>query len=603
MYTKNFSIRKKRIGDYVSIFKTRKFYRIFWLICIFLTVLACIKTIWISLDIDESYAIAQSYRLAIGERLFRDLWESHQLSGVYMAPFIWLFLKIAGTTSWIVIYTRIVGTVIQFLIGIFLVNTLKKHVSDWMLLMLFFLHMNFMPKWVQSPEFELLQYWFILLMFCCTCRYFLHERHNSFWLIITGLLLVGQMMLYPTLFVLYPIYLIGIVWCDKKRKLNRVKIIKDSTLFTLGALVPGLLFLGYLASYMTIADFFRYLGYIMQDESHTLVSTSVKWKIYLASFQIILLETIACIIVASIITWIIGKKKNFLVRMSTLVFCILGFIQLYGCAFGNKNQFYLLWRYFDFGLCGIALYIQLKKKSTYILEREIFFWFASLPGFIAVLAVLVITNMDVNTTMAKMFISVIGTILLMYLNQKNKEETFDQQETMKNTVPDRLLFIVFVTLFCSLLFGKLIQMRITGCGQITILAPMEKIEEGPAKGIYMISDTATILNADYTVLDDLLTSDDTLLYVGAENLIYLWTGAKIGTPSTQGTNAYNEEFISYFEEHPEKIPTVIVIDKQLGSNPVYYNSSQNYILFQWIDEYYQNAEVLDTDYLTIYIKR
>lgn len=48
------------------------------LIC--LTILGYIKNIFISLDIDESYAVAQSYRLAMGEHLFVDMWEPHQLS-------------------------------------------------------------------------------------------------------------------------------------------------------------------------------------------------------------------------------------------------------------------------------------------------------------------------------------------------------------------------------------------------------------------------------------------------------------------------------------------------------------------------------------------
>ena len=119
----------------------------------------------------------------------------------------------------------------------------------------------------------------------------------------------------------------------------------------------------------------------------------------------------------------------------------------------------------------------------------------------------------------------------------------------------------------------------------------------------MLEDTATVLKDDYQVFTQLLTKEDNLLYVGSENIVYLWTDAKVATPSTQGTNAYNEMFIRYFEEFPEKMPTVIAVDKELGENPVYYNSPQNHILFDWIDKKYGYTEMLESNYLTLSVKR
>lgn len=93
--------------------------------------------------------------------------------------------------------------------------------------------------------------------------------------------------------------------------------------------------------------------------------------------------------------------------------------------------------------------------------------------------------------------------------------------------------------------------------------------------------------------------EDKLLYIGSENIVYLWTGAQVATPSTQGTNVYNNMFVHYYEKYPEKTPTVIVVDKELGENPVYYNSPQNYILYEWMEQMgYQ--EILDADYLKLY---
>lgn len=131
------------------------------------------------------------------------------------------------------------------------------------------------------------------------------------------------------------------------------------------------------------------------------------------------------------------------------------------------------------------------------------------------------------------------------------------------------------------------------------MAPLKRVEAGPAKGIYMLEDTQAVLQDDYRVLTAELSAEDKLLYIGSENIVYLWTKAQTATPSTQGTNAYNEMFIHYYEEHPEKMPTVIAVDKELGENPAYYDSPQNHIIYEWMEQMgYQ--EVLDAAYMKLY---
>jgi len=591
-----------------QIFSGKNMTRIILAGCIILSLAACIKTIFISLDIDESYAVALSYRLASGDRLFRELWESHQMSGVYLAPLIWLFLKVSGTTTGLVIYTRIAGSCIHFLIGLFLVSTFQKKLPKWSIWLLFFLHMNFLPKWVQTPEFELLQYWFILLLFLCLYRYFGGTGKKKIWLFMGGICLFAQFLLYPTLVILYPVYSIGIVVCDREKGAGRRECINHWLWFTVGAVLPGLIFLAGIFRYLTWNELLKNIGYIMQDESHTLVSTAVKWKIYLAELEEIILHILPYALISFFIVFGMqkwnkqhGKKEEtgkdlFMFDFSVLMIILLSLAQIAGCLFGNQNQFYMLWRYIAFSFCGVFLYWflrRMKKKSG--IDEKLIFCFALLPGFITALAVLIITNMDVNTTAAKMYICVLGLFLLM----NNYLKEVQQRQKKKNNI---LFKTAFLLVLMSLFVGKLIEMRITGCGKITVLAPMKMIENGPARGIYMISDTADILNEDYTVLKNRLTSKDRLLYVGSENLIYLWTDAQIATPSTQGTNAYNQEFIEYFKEYPEKYPTVIAVDKQLGVNPVYYNSSKNYILFNWIEKDFHYKKVVETEYLKLYIR-
>ena len=121
-----------------------------------LTALAFARAIWISLDIDESYAVACAYRLTRGDRLIRDMWEPHQLSAflpaLFAAPYIW----IRGNTDCLVIYLRLIGILIHTGMGIFLYRQIKRSTDRRFAFCMLLLHLNYLPKWVQMPEFELM---------------------------------------------------------------------------------------------------------------------------------------------------------------------------------------------------------------------------------------------------------------------------------------------------------------------------------------------------------------------------------------------------------------------------------------------------------------
>lgn len=561
------------------------------------TLLAAVKSIFISLDIDECYALAVGYRLATGERFFMDLWESHQLGSFFLAPFFKMFLCLTGSTDYVVIFCRILGTIGHALIGFYFYTTIRKRVSGFVGVLLFALHMNFLPKWLTLPEFELQQYWFILLAFAFMYRFFdgLHadEVRKRGYLMAAGVMLVFQMFSYPTLILLYPLYVIGIIVLEHQYRMGCKKdCYLDVLWFTLGALIPGLIFIGYLFSYMSLQEFMTYVSYIFQDESHTLVSTSDKWKIFGADFVKIIKNTIGYIVIAFFLHRLIGRKCKLFGQFVPTLIILLSLAQTFGCLFGNQNQFYMIWRFFVIGVCGLYLALQKEDKTAGCI-----LWFSILPGFLTVLSVLIMTNMDINTSIAKMFISVVGCVLLLCILPT---ETNEKQELFKQN--EGAIKFMLLCMLAGLFVCKLVQIRVSGCTETTVMAPLTKIANGPAAGIYMLSDEATVLEDDYKELTTRLTNEDKLLYIGSENIVYLWTDAAVATPSTQGTNAYNQMFIDYYKVHPDKMPNVIVKDKELGQNPAYYNSPQNTILFDWIEKEFGYTECVETNYMTIYRK-
>ncbi|MFG6355852.1 MAG: hypothetical protein K1W26_03355 [Acetatifactor sp.] len=62
-------------------------------------------------------------------------------------------------------------------------------------------------------------------------------------------------------------------------------------------------------------------------------------------------------------------------------------------------------------------------------------------------------------------------------------------------------------------------------------------------------------------------------------------------------------FLRYYEEHPERIPNVIVYDRSFGEDPVYalyYSYSLQYPQFlQWLAQNYRDGQITETEHLIV----
>lgn len=585
-----------------------------------LAVCSFLKAIWISLDIDESYAVAMGYRMAAGDRLIRDMWEPHQFSGFLAAFFTTPYVWIRGDADYLVIYLRIVSILIHAALGIALYRRLKKNQNCFWAYGVTILHLLFLPKWIQSLEFELMHYWCVLGIFLALYTYFTDRKSGMALPFAGGCLLTGSILCYPTMLLLYPVYILALCMLEKQYfKIRGGKQWKSSCFFTLGAVLTGGICLGCLLSYMSPAELKRYISFIFLDTSHGVYTMGEKWAIYLEQFLeqaetygcyllaaagIILLTCLARLAVSRRICrggdGLNGTKKAVFAAgiLPVTAACLLltGILMsagaIYGYLFEDKNQFFQQSRYIALLLPAAILAICCYKKMA------VWLYLCILPGLVSVAAVLFVTNMDTNVSYSKAFLGVLGSLMI-----------FDQyRREAAGSVFVRKAFSVLQyasgwVLLTSLLLCRLVLIRVSGCYPVTVRAPLEKMVSGPEKGIWVLEDTAEIWNANYRVLEKYIDREDTVLYIGAENLVYAKLGTLPATPSTQGTNVYNEMFLYYYEEHPERIPNVIVYDKTFGENPAYALSYafslQDPVLFRWIEKNYETGQKIETEHLII----
>lgn len=558
-----------------------------------LSILAIIKSIFISFDIDEGYAIAQSYRLINGDRFIQQMWEPHQLSGFFSAIFMLPFLAVTGgCTTGIIIYLRIIGTLIHLLIGFWLYSVAKKQFDSTISLIIALIHINFLPKWVSTPEFEVMHYWSVCILFLALYSWKCDQKKKRF-LILSSLALFVAVMCYPTMLILYPVYLAAI-FCltNGNRRCKWVNIIW----FTAPAFLLGVCLVGYFFSYMTYSELMENIGYILMDESHS-NSLAYRCREYwneLTEFSIRLLlflgiTTILLVLVKKLLS-MKGRECNYGLRqmlpfMLLLAIMLLSVNQLISSLLGDTNQFYLYCRYLIIVLLGISCsHFNKKENREYVL-------LGILPGIFSVIASAAITNMTLEIALARIYIAVIATCFIVGNNLKTNPR--------KNLLTNGATYICALLFLLSLLMCKLLLVRVTGCIPISVKMHMAPVTQGPAAGLLLKEELAQIYNQNTTSIQANITEEDNLLYFGCENIYYLIVNTNMATPSTQGTSIFNELYPEYYKKYPDKSPNVVIIDKTFETNPHYNYSEKNQIVLDWIAKEFKDATITETDYLII----
>ena len=84
-----------------------KFFKWFvWLAAAGLCLATSIKMMVVGFSADEEYQLLLSYRLAKGDLLFREVWDTLQTSAFYAQFLTWIFIKITHGTAGVLLFLR-----------------------------------------------------------------------------------------------------------------------------------------------------------------------------------------------------------------------------------------------------------------------------------------------------------------------------------------------------------------------------------------------------------------------------------------------------------------------------------------------------------------
>lgn len=554
---------------------------ILWIL-ILLSVVAAVNQLLIGFDIDEGYAVSMPFRLLQGDHLFADMWEVHQTSALLPAAFLWLFYQATGSTAYMVLYLRIVATLLHLGMTVLIYRKTRKYLTaDWSLLFAL-LYLNLLPKWIISLDFSMQQVWGLTLLFTCLLEERGTEKKQLWQDFLAGLSLAFTVLAYPGMVLLYPAVLAMICMCNKA--LSGKDKCRKCLLFTAGCAVSAVVFFLYILLFMPVADFLSGIPKVFMDGTHQF-TMQTKLLLYGQQWlnvakQLLILSVLP--LLAALILQIFKQKKRKEKGSLFLAFLLLfvaetSLLMILGNLVGiQMGPFHFQVRYLLFFLCICIAGWNVRNTDRPLFYVPIFLMLVAFVG------ILVFSNVGPDSSSSYLGLGILAGFSLLLKKYPQKEQ---------------LLFATTVLFVLSLLFCKGYYVRITEYGPSTVRQQRVRVTEGALAGIYVLPEEAEQYMQEHETVQCVTQPDDKLLFLGTDGILNLSANCPFVSPSTISTPAFNEQWVEYFTEYPEKEPTVIVLAKNTIDNREKFFAQNPF--GKWIAEKYDRLHMEETESLCI----
>lgn len=537
------------------------------------------KSISYGCDIDESYAITMSYRILQGDHLFKEMWEVHQTSAVFMTPFIYIYRIVHGNSNGMVLFLRMVGCMAAFIIALGVFHSFSKYISKPAAMILAAMFYNFSPKYLQTLEFCFLEYLFTMCFLVCILYYY--HYHKKAFLFLAGISMAGCILSYPFVVAVLPLLYMLLVLQLKKAKERPGKGV---LLFTAGMGICGLLFIGIVFANLSLPELLRNIPYILADDSHQISFGKKVWDM-LRDILTYVWAVLPLVLISELaFLWIRKKSENKEKDSCSLRNVVMAagiLLPLY-----KMHQYpavtHLLLSIIIMELLLVFFYLILRFAKWDKMTRQLLVLFG--------LLVIQFLCEDFGSNMSDMGVYANGGLLMpafLLLLLILLRSMQDGRKIVLGLVA--VLSLYFLLARCCLV-------RFTSVQPKTIWDTYYKVGLGTAENINLIEKEHIRYHSCRDSLLKFVTPEDTLLYIGSDTYLYFAIGNKIGIPSTISTPAFNASTVKYFELYPEKKPTVIAIDQY------YYDLAkvqEDDTFAKWLNENYDMEHIFKEEQLWI----
>lgn len=565
--------------------------------------LATLKCIFVSLHMDEEYAVSLSYRLLRGDRLFSQIWDPHQTSAFLMEFLIWIYMKLFHTTTGVVVWVRFVGVLIQLGISCYLYRVLCCILEPEHSFFLAVIYFNLLPKTYVMPEFSNMMAWGLTLLLLSLFRMAKLQgriteddkkelqpgeiRWNRKMVAIAveaGVWLSFTVLSYPTCLLLFP-FIIWYLWkYDAFRK-------KTISIFAGTCIILGSIYMTYLFSYMSWPELLINIRSLFASNGSHSDGILGKCQIYGGNLLPLLLFGAGYFFTAFIVYKIYARREKKIVseKRNLTFFYILLSVSF---ALMFLHWILMLWKYersypytVYFFLFAIAFYYVGKLPEE---RKEMAkLWLGA--NVVMYIAILLLTNLTLFTSIKYLLTGVImsAAVLLIYTEEK-------QPEVFRKFAGWFLIVWCFVAVFIkgwAYTDNDGLMKNITCVGNI--------ISVGPGKWIvteYMQGYMAECSSEEFQTY---IEPGESLLALDTNTICYMYQDVNIGSCTTICTPTFDETLLDYWERNPDKYPDVIAVMCWYGE----LQWDQDSWIMHWIEEEFGATQVIDGKYFRYYIRR
>lgn len=547
------------------------------------SVLINIKNIFTSCQVDAEYQVAMAYRMIKGDAMFSQMWEPHQTSAFFLAFFEWIFLKITGSTTGIMVYSNAVGVVCKTIVAFVVYGVFRKYGDKKAAFMVLLFALNTYPKDMVLPDFANQQIWFGLLLMCCLISYFANQS-KKYLLVVGALFLCLQVLSYPSCVLVWGACML-LMWFYSERKLV------DMGIFTGICGISGGAYLLYFM-HGKPAQFLEYIYYIWSgDETHSIGMVERLldfgediWMLIL-DLRFVLIVVAAAFVVTVLISRISKKKDAVfqIFQIAFLSFYILGYlINLPGEDVGTKYHFFMLYLFVELVAWYQKKYLNEVEKRIFLVGQAI-----GIGGF---LATLLLSDLGLFSALPYLIPAMCTALLPVgkgFQAERGKEYC-----------------MVAPFLICAVMIFRN-AVYINGWMDIpknfkedSIFGLTWTASYGPLKGIKN-GDGAYVADVSYLEWQDMIREGDRVLILSYPTLpstMYLYQNVDICAESVISTPTYSERLFDYWEQNPEKYPNVVLV-RCYGNSPMV---GEFNAVTKWMHEDFKSMQLVKGNYWRYY---
>ncbi len=567
------------------------------LLIVILTVLsfiAAINKIFIGFDVDEGYAVSMPYRLLQGDRLLLDMWEIHQTSSFLPYLFLVPFVKITGGSTGIILYLRIVSTIIHLCFSFWVYKESSGRLDKEWGCLCGLLYFNFLPKWLMNLDFSMQLLWGMTAMLL----FLLHgEKEKILSPFLAGVSLAFTVLGYPTMVILY-LPALWLIWKYNKRPLKKMGM------FTLGCAVCAIAFFSYLLRSMNGEEIISSIPHIFSDGSHQFDMMS-KWALFFERWLEAVVQAaillIPCWVIAFLCRilipiclpgkkWLVSFVKEHFYCFQVLVFLVVSsmiviFANLAGIPWG---PFRLQVRYLILFLLAFLLgkknpvYWIAEKRSKIRKIRD----YLLIVTFIAFAGILLASNVGPVSSSSYLVLGILALVFLFY--------SYGREVGIKQV--EWAMYAAVGIFVLSLIFCKGYYVRVSEYPPANILEQRKLVSFGPLKGIFIYPEDLERAE-DFHKVVQAGNQKEKMLLLSTEGIYNLSGKGTYVTPTTISTPAFNEQWVEYFTIHKEHMPDRIIIGKNTVDDLDKFFTLNPFGI--WIGENYDITNRKEDEYLCV----